>query len=79
MNKFLDNLDAYVCRLPFIGWLVKRLLVYFKNHIVFTDFIHIFLGFGLALLFFNKELLTWGVALLGIAILGHIYAFIKVK
>lgn len=79
MNKFLDNLDAYICRIPFIGWIIKRLYIYFKNHIVFTDFIHILLGSGLALIIFNKELLTWGVILLGIALLGHIYAFIKGK
>ena len=71
------NVDDWLCQLPLIGWIVRRMYTYFKKHIAFTDFIHICGGLGLGLIIGN--FLGAGIIFLLISILGHIYAFSKGK
>jgi len=71
------NLDDQLCRLPFIGNTIKRLYSYFKKNIAITDFIHISLGLGIGFLIAGSKFLIWAIVFLLIAIIGHVYAFIK--
>ena len=71
------NLDEQLYNLPLIGWIVKRLYSYFKEHTGFTDLIHVSVGLGLAFLIVGNNFLIWGIVFLTIGILGHIYAFVK--
>ena len=69
--------DDFLCRLPLIGWIVKRLYNYFGKHIAFTDSIHVAIGLGLGFIIVGDKFFSLGVVLLAIGILGHIYAFAK--
>jgi len=71
------DIDQQLYRLPLIGNSTERLYSYFKEHIAFTDLIHISTGLGLGLIIAGGDLLNWGIIALAIGILGHIYAFIK--
>lgn len=75
--SYIMGLDEQLYKLPFIGWIIKRLYSYFKKHIAFTDAIHISGGLGLGLLLTEYKAL--GIVLILISILGHIYAFAKGK
>ena len=71
------NIDKKLYRLPFIGSVIKRLYSYFKKNTAFTDFIHIALGLGIGLIIAGNKFIIWGIILLFMGIIGHIYAFIK--
>jgi len=71
------NIDKQLYRLPFIGPIIKRLYSYFKKNTAFTDLIHILLGLGIGLIIAGNKFFMWGIILLFIGIMGHIYAFIK--
>ena len=73
------GLDENICQLPLIGNTFKRLFAYFKEHIAFTDFIHISLGLGIGFLIAGKDLFSLGIIFLAISLVGHIYAFAKGK
>jgi len=71
------SLDQRLYHLPLIGRITKRLYSYFKEHIAFTDLIHVAVGLGLGLIIAGGDLLNWGFFALAVGILGHIHAFIK--
>lgn len=71
------NITKQLYKLPFIGGIIKRLYSYFKKNIFFTDLIHISLGLGIGLIIAGNKFLVWGIILLIISVLGHIYAYIK--
>ena len=71
------SIDKQLSRLPCIGPIIKRLYSYFKKNIFFTDLIHISLGLGIGLIIAGNKFLVWGIILLIISVLGHIYAYIK--
>ena len=73
------GIDKQLCDLPLIGKIIKRLYTYFREHIAFTDFIHIMLGLGLGLIIAGNDLFYLGIFSLFIGILGHVYAFIKAE
>ena len=70
------TLDEWLCNIPVLGPIITRLYNYFRQHILFTDFIHVCLGLGMGLLIVSKWM-SWGLFFLGVGIIGHIYAFIK--
>jgi len=69
--------DDFICSLPLVGSFFKRLYSYFRKHIFFTDLIHIMIGLGLGFIIASKELFNFGVVLIVLGVLGHVYAFIK--
>ena len=71
------KLDKQLYRLPFIGYVIKRLYSYFKKNIAFTDFIHLSLGLGIGLIIADNEFFLFGIILLLMGVIGHVYAFIK--
>ena len=71
------NLDEKLYKLPIVGWTIRRLYGYFRNHIAITDFMHVALGFGLGVLVAEKGMTLLGGLALGIGIAGHIFAFMK--
>ena len=71
------GIDDFLCRLPLIGGVVKRLFNYFRQHIAYADSIHVTIGLGLGFIIVGDKFFSLGVVLLTIGILGHIYAFIK--
>ena len=71
------NIDKQLYKLPFIGTIIKRLYSHFKKNILFADFIHFFLGLGIGFIIVGNKFLVWGIVLLIISVLGHIYAYIK--
>jgi len=73
----LMGLDDFICSLPFLGSFFKRLYSYFRKHILFTDLIHIMIGLGLGLIIASRELFIFGIVLIVLGGLGHLYAFVK--
>jgi len=73
------NLDEQLFRLPFIGFIIKRLYNFFRKNIAFTDAIHISIGLGIGLIIAGDNFLVSGLIFLLIGIVGHIYAFMKGK
>ena len=73
------NIDAFLYNLPVIGIAIKRLYGYFRNHIAITDAIHVALGFGIGILFAQREMNALVIAALSLGVLGHVYALIKGK
>ena len=73
------GLDEVICNFPIVGSFFKRLYSYFRKHILFTDLIHVVFGLGLGVVLVSKELFKLGIILIFIAILGHLWAFIKGK
>lgn len=71
------NLDELLYRLPLIGWAIKRLYNYFKRQTALTDFFHVLVGLGIGFIIAEGQLLSWGILVLVIGILFHIYAFTK--
>lgn len=58
---------------------MKKATAYFKKHLVFTSTIHAIGGVGVGILitypFIGAHPVRWGVALVAISILGHLYAW----
>ncbi|MEK7065382.1 MAG: hypothetical protein AAB961_00170 [Patescibacteria group bacterium] len=56
----------------------KRALRYFQNHVEYNAFIHVLGGVGLGILLASPlafpHPVRWAVVLLGISLLGHLYA-----
>ena len=73
------TIDEQLYQLPLIGRFIRRLYSYFKNHILFTDVIHIATGFGLGLILAGGSFFRLGVLALSIGIAGHLFAFLKGK
>ena len=71
------NLDKQLCSLPFIGVIIKRLYSYFKKNIAFTDFIHVSLGLGIGFIIAGNKFFIFGIILLLIGVMGHVYAFVR--
>jgi len=75
MKEDYDTLDRFFCAAPLLGKILKRVYAYFKKHTAITDAMHVSLGLGVGLL-----IAGWfyvGMALLGMGLLGHLYAFIE--
>ena len=71
------NLDELFYRLPLIGWAIKRLYRYFKNHTALTDFFHVVAGLGIGFIIAGDNFFSWGVLALLLGVLFHLYALIK--
>lgn len=58
----------------------KKADKYFSKHVWFNSTVHAIGGIGVGILiaspFANPHPVRWGLALLGISLLGHVYAFI---
>jgi hypothetical protein len=58
---------------------MKKAMSYFKKHIAYTSLIHLIGGIGIGILitypFAGIHPVRWGVALLAISLLGHLYGW----
>lgn len=60
----------------------NRIEKYFSRHVTFNAVIHAVGGLGVGILvhsYFNPHPVRYGLLLLGIALLGHLYAYRKSK
>ncbi len=73
------GIDEQFYHLPLIGGGIRRLYGYFKRHTAFTDFIHVCVGVGIGIMIARDDLLLWGIVMLGVGMLGHLWAFIRGK
>lgn len=73
------NIDELLYKIPFLGKNIRYLYAYFKRNIAFTDFIHVSIGLGLGLIIARGNWFKVGIIFLLIALVGHVYAFIKGK
>lgn len=71
------TLDERMCTLPLIGWILRRLYVFFKKNTFVTDLMHMALGLGLGLLFAGEEFILIAMTIFIAGIIGHMYAFVK--
>ena len=57
----------------------RKMNKYFSKHVLFNSLIHAIGGMGLGVLLASPLMfphpVRWGVALLGVAILGHLYVY----
>ncbi len=58
---------------------MKKATSYFKKHIAYTSLIHVIGGIGIGMLIASPVAGThpirWGIALLAVSLLGHLYAW----
>lgn len=71
-----DSLDKGLESLPLVGVIFRRNYGYFRNHTALTNLIHFSFGLGLGVLLYDAASL-WGLTLLALGLLGHVYAFLK--
>lgn len=61
----------------------KKITDYFQKHIGYNSIVHVIGGIGIGILItspiINPHPVRWGLALLGISILGHLYALAAKK
>ena len=61
--------------------LYKKVGQYFKNHVMYNSTIHVIAGIGVGILLTyplaGDHPVRWGVALLALAVLGHLYPLIQ--
>lgn len=58
---------------------MKKAILFFKKHMLYTSIVHAIGGVGVGILishpFAGVHPVRWGVGLIIVAILGHLYAF----
>lgn len=61
----------------------KNTINYFKKHVTYNSFVHVVGGIGIGVLIANPIVgihpLRWGLGLIGLSLLGHLYAAISKK
>lgn len=70
------TIDEKLYVLPGIGRLVRRLYAYFRQHVFFTDMVHIASGLGIGFLLVGGKYFIAGIVTLGIGTAGHLFAFV---
>ena len=71
-------LDNLICQLPVIGFIFERMYHYFREHVFFTEVIHILFGLGIGLVLFRTDFWFWiGITFILADLLGHAWAFIQ--
>ena len=71
------DIDKKLYTMPIIGPAYERTHSYFRKHITVTDLFHILMGFGIVLMLANQSYIFFGVPVLLIGVIYHIYAYIK--
>ncbi len=63
--------------------MVKRIMTYFSKHVMYNSLVHLVAGMGIGVLLvspvFGMHTVRWGVVLLGIGVLGHLYPLLTKK
>ncbi|MBI4039735.1 hypothetical protein HY389_00065 [Candidatus Daviesbacteria bacterium] len=63
--------------------MLKRINTYFSKHIRYSSAVHLIIGIGIGTLLanpvFNPHPLRWGIALIVVGLVGHLYAGIAKK
>ena len=73
-------LDDYICNLPIVGFIFRRLYSYSRKHLFFTEFIHILFGIGIGLVLFTSGyFFILGIIFIILDLLGHAWAFVQGK
>lgn len=61
----------------------KRITSYFKKHVTYNSFVHVVGGMGIGVLIASPIVgihpLRWGLGLIGLSLLGHLYAAVSEK
>ncbi len=61
----------------------KRITSYFKKHVAYNSFVHVVGGMGIGVLIASPIVgihpLRWGLGLIGLSLLGHLYAAVSEK
>ncbi|MDO8620979.1 MAG: hypothetical protein Q7R31_01725 [Candidatus Levybacteria bacterium] len=61
----------------------KKITNYFKKHVTYNSFVHAVGGIGIGVLIASPIVgihpLRWGLGLIGLSLLGHLYAAVSEK
>jgi len=71
------NIDRKLYTLPIIGPAYERTHSYFRKNITITDLFHILMGIGIGLILANYNYVFFGILLLFLGIVFHVYAYMK--
>ena len=62
---------------------MKKIYSYFGKHVMYNSMVHVVAGMGIGVLLvspvFEMHTVRWGIVLLGVGILGHLYPLMTKK
>lgn len=62
---------------------MKKINNYFSKHVAYNSFVHVIAGMGVGMLLvhplFGAHTVRWGIILLGLGVLGHLYPYLTKK
>lgn len=62
---------------------MKKIENYFSKHVHYNSFVHVITGIGIGVLLtypvFGAHTLRWGVGLIALGVLGHLYPYFVKK
>jgi len=71
------TIDEKLYTMPIIGKAYERTHSYFRKHITVTDLLHVLMGLGIGLILAGGRYVSFGIFVLLLGVIYHIYAYIK--